>query len=45
MKEIIYMCENELQRLYDLLEKVADKDEQAALRHAIFIIENYNHMY
>lgn len=34
------MSENELQRLYDLLEKITDEDEKAALRHAIFIIES-----
>ncbi len=39
------MSEKELQRLYDLLEKVIDEDEKAALKHAIFIIENYNHVY
>ena len=39
------MSEKELQRLYDLLEKAMDADEEAALRHAIFIIENYNHVY
>jgi hemerythrin superfamily protein len=39
------MSEKELQRLYDLLEKVTDEDEKAALRHAIYIIENYNHIY
>ena len=39
------MKENELQRLYDLLEKATDADEKAALKHAIFIIENYNHVY
>ena len=39
------MNENELQRLYDLLEKATDADEKAALKHAIFIIENYNHVY
>lgn len=36
------MSEKELQRLYDLLEKVKNEEEKAALRHAIFIIEqNY----
>lgn len=39
------MNENELQRLYNLLEKVTDADEKAALKHAIFIVENYNHVY
>jgi hypothetical protein len=33
------MSEKELQRLYDLLEKVTDENEKVALRHAIFIIE------
>ena len=36
------MSEKELQRLYDLLEKIRDEDEKAALRNAIFLIEqNY----
>ena len=46
------MREEELQRLYDLLlrtsdgrETVIDEEERAALRHAIFIIENNNHVY
>jgi hemerythrin superfamily protein len=39
------MSEQELERLYDLLEKVKDEDEKAALRHAIYIIEHYNHVY
>jgi hypothetical protein len=34
-----------LQRLYDLLEHITNADEKAALKHAIFIIENYNHVY
>lgn len=34
------MSEKELERLYDLLEKVTDPDEKAALRHAIFILES-----
>lgn len=38
------MREKELQRLYDLLEKVKNEEEKAALRHAIFIIEQ-NHVY
>lgn len=38
------MSEKELQRLYDLLEKIRDEDEKAALRHAIFLIEqNYSY--
>jgi hypothetical protein len=36
------MSEKELQRLYDLLEKVTNEDEKAALRHAIFIFENWD---
>ena len=39
------MSEQELQRLYDLLEKVTDEDEKAALRHAIYIIESNYHVY
>lgn len=46
------MSEEELQRLYDLLERtsderevVIDEEERAALRHVIFIIENNNHVY
>lgn len=34
------MTEKELERLYNLLEKVNDPDEKAALRHAIFILES-----
>lgn len=45
MKEMIPMSENELQRLYELLEEVTDEEVKAALKHAIFIIENYNHVY
>lgn len=39
------MSEKELQRLYELLEKLTDKDEIAALRLAIFIIESNCHYY
>lgn len=39
------MSEKELQHLYDLLEKVTDTDEKAALRHAIYIIESNYHVY
>lgn len=39
------MSERELQHLYDLLEKVKDEDEKAALSHAIFIIEQCKHVY
>lgn len=38
------MGEKELQRLYDLLEKLTDEDEKAALKHAIFVIESNNHI-
>jgi hypothetical protein len=41
----LFMSEKELQHLYNLLEKVKDEKEKAALRHAIFIIEQYNHVY
>ena len=34
------MSDKELERLYDLLEKVKDPNEKAALRHAIFILES-----
>lgn len=34
------MTEKEIERLYSLLEKVSDPDEKAALRHAIYILEN-----
>ena len=39
------MSEKELQHLYDLLERVTNEDEKAALRHAIYIIESNNHIY
>ena len=39
-ERLCIMSEKELQRLYDLLEKVKDEDEKAALRHAIFILES-----
>ncbi len=39
------MSEQELQRLYDLTEKVQDEDEKEALRHAICIIEDNHHVY
>lgn len=39
------MSEKELQRLYDLLEKLDDENEKAALRHAIHIIESNHHVY
>lgn len=39
------MSEKELQRLYDLLEKLTDEDEKAALKHAIFTLESNNHIY
>lgn len=34
------MSEKEIQRLYEILDKLTDENEIAALRHAIFIIEN-----
>lgn len=34
------MSEKEIQRLYDLLNKVTEPNEKAALRHAIIILEN-----
>ena len=34
------MSEKELDRLYDLMDKVKDPDTAAALRHAIFILES-----
>lgn len=39
------MSEKELQRLYDLLERLNDEDEKAALRHAIHLIESNYHLY
>lgn len=45
MKGGYAMSEKELERLYELLEKVTDENEKAALRHAIYIIETYNHIY
>lgn len=39
------MSERELERLYELLEKVTDENEKAALCHAIYIIESNNHIY
>lgn len=34
------MSEKELDRLYEILENLTDEEEKAALRHAIFILEN-----
>lgn len=34
------MSERELERLYDILEKLTDENEKAALKHSIFIIES-----
>lgn len=34
------MSEKEMERLYDVLERLSDKDEAAALRHAIFLLES-----
>ena len=39
------MSEKELQRLYDILERLTDENEIAALRHAIHVIESSNHVY
>lgn len=39
------LSEPELQYLYELLEKVKNENEKAALRHAIFIIESNKHVY
>lgn len=39
------MSKKELQRLYDLLEKVKNEEKKAALRHAIYIIESNYHVY
>jgi hemerythrin superfamily protein len=41
----VKMSEEELQKLYELLEKITDENEKSALKHAISIIENYNHIY
>jgi len=35
-KKAKFISEKELQRLYDLLEKVTNEKEKAALKHAIF---------
>ena len=34
------MRDKEIERLYEILEKLTDHDEKAALRHAIFILES-----
>ena len=34
------MRDKEIERLYEILEKLTDQDEKAALRHAIFILES-----
>ncbi len=34
------MSEKEMTTLYELLEKIGDENQAAALRHAIFILEN-----
>ena len=34
------MSEKEMQRLYEILEKLQNEDEKAALKHAIFILES-----
>lgn len=33
------MLKKEIDRLYDILEKLTDENEKAALKHAIFILE------
>lgn len=44
-RKAVRMSEKELNKLYDLLEKLEDEEEKAALRHAIFIIETNGHIY
>lgn len=39
------MSEKEMERLYELLEKVEDENEKAALKHAIYVIESNFHIY
>lgn len=39
-KEWQIMRDKEIERLYEILEKLTDQDEKAALRHAIFILES-----
>lgn len=34
------MTKKEIERLYKILDRLANEDEKAALRHAIFILEN-----
>ena len=34
------MSNKEIERLYEILERLTDEDEKATLRHAIFILEN-----
>lgn len=34
------MTKKEIERLYKILERLTDEGEKAALRHAIFILEN-----
>lgn len=34
------MRDKEIERLYEILEKLTDQDEKATLRHAIFILES-----
>lgn len=33
------MLRKEIDRLYDILERLTDENERAALKHAIFILE------
>lgn len=39
------MSEEEMERLYELLEKLEDENEKAALKHAIYVIESNYHVY
>lgn len=39
------MSEKEMERLYELLEKVEDEYEKAELKHAIYVIESNFHIY
>lgn len=34
------MTKKEIERLYKILERLTNEDEKAALKHAIFILEN-----
>lgn len=39
------MSEEEMERLYELLEKLEDENKKAALKHAIYVIESNYHVY